>query len=75
MSKRPPRQRCIIRHILLQQTQNANVPLVQVAKQEEKRLIIVLEGAHLESCKTGKDFSLLNIDEHRGLLSRWYFDL
>jgi len=33
-------------------------------------LIIVLEGAHLESCKTGKDFSLLNIDEHRGLLSR-----
>ena len=50
--------------------QNANLPLVQVAKQEEKRLIIVLEGAHLESCKTGKDFSLLNIDEHRGLLSR-----
>ena len=42
----------------------------QVAKQEEKRLIIVLEGAHLESCKTGKEFSLLNIDEHRGLLSR-----
>ena len=44
--------------------------LFQVAKQEEKRLIIVLEGAHLESCKTGKEFSLLNIDEHRGLLSR-----
>ena len=43
---------------------------LQVAKQEEKRLIIVLEGAHLESCKTGKEFSLLNIDEHRGLLSR-----
>jgi len=42
----------------------------KVAKQEEKRLIIVLEGAHLESCKTGKEFSLLNIDEHRGLLSR-----
>ena len=45
-------------------------PVCQVAKQEEKRLIIVLEGAHLESCKTGKEFSLLNIDEHRGLLSR-----
>ena len=45
-------------------------PVFQVAKQEEKRLIIVLEGAHLESCKTGKEFSLLNIDEHRGLLSR-----
>ena len=45
-------------------------PVFQVAKQEEKRLIIVLEGAHLESCKTGKEFSLLNIGEHRGLLSR-----
>merc|ERR1719371_64067 len=44
--------------------------ITKVAKQEEKRLIIVLEGAHLESCKTGKEFSLLNIDEHRGLLSR-----
>lgn len=42
----------------------------QVAKAEEKRLIVVLEDAHLESCKTGKEFSLLNIDEHRGLLSR-----
>ena len=48
-----------------------NIQSLQVAKQEEKRLIIVLEGAHLESCKTGKEFSLLNIDEHRGLLSRW----
>ena len=47
-----------------------NIQSLQVAKQEEKRLIIVLEGAHLESCKTGKEFSLLNIDEHRGLLSR-----
>ena len=59
-----------VHNIFFQQIQNANLPPVQVAKQEEKRLIIVLEGAHLESCKTGKDFSLLNIDEHRGLLSR-----
>jgi len=42
----------------------------KAAKKEEKRLIIVLEGAHLESCKTGKEFSLLNIDDHRGLLSK-----
>ena len=33
----------------------------------------MLDGAHLESCKTGKEFSLLNIDEHRGLLSRSEF--
>ena len=59
-----------VNYIFLHPIQNADMPPVQVAKQEEKRLIIVLEGAHLESCKTGKDFSLLNIDEHRGLLSR-----
>jgi len=40
------------------------------SKASEKRLIIILEGAHLETCKTGKNFSLLNIDEHRGLLSK-----
>jgi rRNA small subunit pseudouridine methyltransferase Nep1 len=45
-------------------------PVTKAAKDGEKRLIIVLESAHLESCKTGKEFSLLNIDEHRGLLSR-----
>lgn len=37
----------------------------KAAKKEDKRLIIVLEGAHLESCKTGKEFSLLNIDDHK----------
>ena len=42
----------------------------KAAKKNEKRLIIVLEGAHLESCKTGKDFSLLNIDDHKGILAR-----
>jgi len=42
----------------------------KAAKKAEKRLIIVLEGAHLESCKAGKEFSLLNIDEHKGILSR-----
>lgn len=42
----------------------------RVAKESEKRLIVVLEGAHLETCKAGKEFSLLNIDEHRGILTR-----
>ena len=58
------------RCLLLLMRELFQTPVFQVAKQEEKRLIIVLEGAHLESCKTGKEFSLLNIDEHRGLLSR-----
>jgi len=42
----------------------------KVAKKSEKRLIIILEGAHLETCKAGKSFELLNIDDHRGILSR-----
>ena len=44
--------------------------ITKVAKKEEKRLIIVLEDANLEACKTGKEFSLLNIDEHKGILAR-----
>jgi rRNA small subunit pseudouridine methyltransferase Nep1 len=42
----------------------------KVAKKSEKRLIIILEGAHLETCKAGKEFALLNIDDHRGILSK-----
>jgi len=42
----------------------------KAAKKDEKRLIIILEDAHLETCKLGKEFSLLNIDDHRGLLSK-----
>jgi len=42
----------------------------KTSKKSEKRLIIVLEGAHLETCKAGKEFSLLNIDEHKGILAR-----
>ena len=44
--------------------------ITKVAKKEEKRLIIILEDANLESCKTGKEFGLLNIDDHKGLLAR-----
>ena len=44
--------------------------ITKVAKKEEKRLIIVLEDANLESCKTGKEFSLLNIDDHKGILAK-----
>jgi len=42
----------------------------KAAKKDDKRLIIILEDAHLETCKSGKEFSLLNIDDHRGLLSK-----
>lgn len=37
---------------------------------EEKRLIVVLEGAHLETVKFGKGFGILNVDEHAGILRK-----
>eukprot|EP00088_Acartia_fossae_P007985 TRINITY_DN1375_c0_g1_i1.p2 TRINITY_DN1375_c0_g1~~TRINITY_DN1375_c0_g1_i1.p2 ORF type:complete len:236 (-),score=48.60 TRINITY_DN1375_c0_g1_i1:888-1595(-) len=42
----------------------------KASKASEKRLIVILEDAHLETCKAGKEFSLLNIDEHKGLLNK-----
>jgi len=36
----------------------------------EKRLIVVLEQAHLETVKWGKGFGLLNSDEHAGVLRK-----
>lgn len=37
---------------------------------QEKRLIVVLECAHLETVKSGKGFGLLNVDEHVGILRK-----
>ena len=37
---------------------------------QEKRLIVVLESALLETVKSGKGFGLLNVDEHVGILRK-----
>ncbi|XP_060526678.1 ribosomal RNA small subunit methyltransferase NEP1 [Cylas formicarius] len=37
-------------------------------KNQEKRLIIILEGAHLETVKVGSKFELLNCDDHAHIL-------
>lgn len=37
---------------------------------QEKRLIVVLESAHLETVKSAKGFGLLNVDEHVGILRK-----
>lgn len=37
---------------------------------QEKRLIVVLENANLETVKSGKHFGLLNVDEHAGILRK-----
>ena len=39
-------------------------------KKDEKRLIVVLESANLETVKTAKGFGLLNADEHQGVLRK-----
>jgi rRNA small subunit pseudouridine methyltransferase Nep1 len=39
-------------------------------KKQEKRLIVVLEAAHLETVKSGKGYGLLNVDDHAGILKR-----
>jgi len=39
-------------------------------KNQEKRLIIILEHAHLESVKVGSAFELLNCDDHINLIKK-----
>lgn len=44
--------------------------IVNHVKNQEKRLIVVLEDAHLETVKWGKGFGILNVDEHSNLLRK-----
>lgn len=39
-------------------------------KKQEKRLIVVLESANLETVKSGKGYGLLNLDEHAPIIKR-----
>lgn len=39
-------------------------------KEGQKRLYVVLEGANLETIKSGKNFELLNCDDHVGILKK-----
>ncbi|XP_035691210.1 ribosomal RNA small subunit methyltransferase NEP1-like [Branchiostoma floridae] len=39
-------------------------------KDQEKRLIVVLEKASLEAVKNGKSYELLNCDKHKGLMRK-----
>jgi len=40
-------------------------------KDQEKRLIVILENAALETVKVGKQYELLNCDKHRGLIKKF----
>ena len=48
----------------------AQKDVVKHIKKQEKRLIIVLESANLETIKFGKGYGLLNVDEHSGILKK-----
>ncbi|ESN91170.1 hypothetical protein HELRODRAFT_90376 [Helobdella robusta] len=41
----------------------------------EKRLIVVLERASLESVKVGKEYQLLNCDRHKGIAKKFKRDI
>lgn len=48
----------------------AKIPRVSRPKDREKRLIVILERASLETVKNGKTFELLNCDDHKGILKK-----
>ncbi len=52
------------------QPKRAKVASSEHEKATAKRLIVVLERACLESAKVGKDFQLLNCDDHQNILRK-----
>jgi hypothetical protein len=46
------------------------VPKTLEEKENKKRLIVVLEGATLETVKQGDNYALLNCDDHAPLLKK-----
>jgi rRNA small subunit pseudouridine methyltransferase Nep1 len=45
-------------------------PKTKAQKENKKRLIIVIEGATIEVVKAGKDYQLLNCDDHRHIIRK-----
>jgi len=46
------------------------LPLPRAPGKDERKLIVLLENAYLESVKTGKDYELLNCDDHQSLIKK-----
>lgn len=57
-----------------EQVKLPRVKLSKMGKNNSKRLIIVLEKANLEIIKAGKNFELLNTDDHMGLIRKYKKD-
>jgi len=52
------------------ESEYTKIPKTLEEKETKKRLIVVLEGANLETIKLSKDFELLNCDDHANLLKK-----
>lgn len=48
----------------------SKIPKVAKSKDRQKRLIVILENASLETVKNGKNFELLNCDDHKHILKK-----
>jgi rRNA small subunit pseudouridine methyltransferase Nep1 len=46
------------------QTLNPQIPKTFLERESWARLIIILEQANLETCKTGRGIELINCDDH-----------
>jgi len=46
------------------------MPRTVRAKDQQKRLIVVLENASLETVKAGKSFELMNCDDHKNIIQK-----
>eukprot|EP01135_Chromosphaera_perkinsii_P008443 Nk52_evm11s1360 gene=Nk52_evmTU11s1360 len=51
------------------------LPKTSAEKQTSKRLIVILERCTLQNGKVGKDFQLLNCDDHKGFLAKHKKDI
>lgn len=57
-----------------EETNEFNIPVRELARShvrtKDKRLIVILDGAQLETVKVGKEFELLNCDDHTNILRK-----
>jgi len=53
----------------------SKIPRVAKSKETQKRLIVILENASLETVKNGKNFELINCDEHKHILKKHNRDI
>jgi len=54
----------------MESEEHAQIPKTFQEKQNNKRLIVVIDNASIESIKVGNDYQLLNCDEHSDMMKK-----